>query len=38
VLVALLLGFIGYRSVKKVGKPERSIAQLQETKAVFKRG
>ena len=38
VLVALVLGLIGYRSVKKVRKPERSIAQLQETKAVLKRG
>jgi len=37
-LIAVVLGAIGYKSVKKVGPPERSIAQLQETKAVLKRG
>jgi hypothetical protein len=37
VLVAALLAFIGLKSVKKVGPPERSIAQLQETKAALKR-
>jgi hypothetical protein len=37
-LVAAVLAFVGFRSVKKVGPPEHSIAQLQETKAVFKRG
>jgi amino acid transporter len=38
VLVALLLAFVGYRSVKKVRKPEHSIEQLKETRAVLKRG
>ncbi len=37
-LIAVVLGAIGYKSVKKVGPPQRSIAQLQETKAVLKRG
>lgn len=37
-LIGVVLGAIGYKSVKKVGPPERSIAQLQETKAVLKRG
>ncbi len=38
VLVALVLGLVGLRSVKKVRKPEASIEQLKETKAVLKRG
>jgi hypothetical protein len=37
-LVALLLAFVGYRSVRKVGKLEHSIEQLKETRAVLKRG
>lgn len=37
VLIALVLGFIGYRSVRKVRGPERSIEQLKQTKAVLKR-
>ncbi len=37
VLVALVLGLIGYRSVRKVRAPERSIEQLKQTKAVLKR-
>ena len=37
VVIALVLAFVGYKSVKKVGPPERSIAQLQETKAALKR-
>ena len=37
-LIALLLAFVGYRSVKKVRKPEHSIEQLKETRAVLKRG
>jgi len=32
VLLAGLLGFIGYRSVRKVRAPERAIHQAQETK------
>jgi amino acid transporter len=32
VLVAGLLGFVGYRSVRKVRAPERAIHQAQETK------
>jgi ABC-type multidrug transport system fused ATPase/permease subunit len=32
VLLAALIGFIGYRSVKKVRAPERAIHQAQETK------
>ncbi|MEP6816920.1 MAG: phage holin family protein [Marmoricola sp.] len=38
VLIALLLAYLGWKSVKQVGPPERSIAQLKETKAVLKRG
>ncbi|MDQ6641967.1 MAG: phage holin family protein [Actinomycetota bacterium] len=37
-LIGALLAFLGLKSVKKVRAPERSIAQLQETKAVFRRG
>jgi hypothetical protein len=35
VLLAGLLGFIGYTKVRQVGPPERSIAQAQETKKVL---
>ena len=35
VLVAGLLGFIGFTKVRQVGPPERSIAQAQETKKVL---
>jgi amino acid transporter len=38
VLIAALLGFIGYRSVQRVRMPEASIEQLKETRAVLKRG
>ncbi len=37
VLVAALLGFIGFRKVKKVRGPQKAIAQAQETKQVLKR-
>jgi hypothetical protein len=37
-LVAALLGFIGYRKVKQVRAPERAIAQAQETANILKRG
>ncbi len=36
-LIAAVLGLVGWRSVKKARPPERSIAQLKETKAVLKR-
>jgi hypothetical protein len=35
VLLAGLLAFVGYTKVRKVGPPERSIAQAQETKKVL---
>jgi hypothetical protein len=35
VLLAGLLGFIGFTKVRQVGPPERSIAQAQETKKVL---
>jgi hypothetical protein len=35
VLLAGLLGFVGYTKVRQVGPPERSIAQAQETKKVL---
>jgi uncharacterized membrane protein len=39
VLLAGLLGFVGYRSVRKVRAPERAIHQAQETKrALTQRG
>ena len=38
VLVAALLGLIGYRKVKQVRPPERAIHQAQETKNILKRG
>ena len=34
-LVAALLGFIGYRKVRKVRGPERAIAEAQKTKAAL---
>jgi uncharacterized membrane protein YqjE len=37
-LVAALLGFIGFRKVKKVRAPERAIAQASEAKQILKRG
>jgi uncharacterized membrane protein YqjE len=37
-LVAALLGLIGYRKVRKVRAPERAIAQAQEAKQILKRG
>ncbi len=37
-LIAAVLGLVGYRSVRKVRKPEASIEQLKETRAVLKRG
>jgi uncharacterized membrane protein YqjE len=37
-LVAAVLGFIGFRKVKKVRGPQKAIAQAQETKQVLKRG
>ena len=38
VLVAALLGLIGYRKVKQVRPPERAIHQAQESKNILKRG
>lgn len=37
-LVAGLLGFVGYRKVRKVRAPERAIHQAQATKDILKRG
>lgn len=34
-LLAGLLGFVGYRKVRQVGPPERAIHQAQETKAAL---
>jgi high-affinity Fe2+/Pb2+ permease len=36
--VAALLGYIGFRKVKKVRAPEKAITQAQETKQILKRG
>ena len=36
-LVAAILGFVGYRKVRKVRGPERAIAQAQETKETLLR-
>lgn len=36
-LVAALLGFVGYRKMRKVKPPERAIHQAQETKALLQR-
>jgi uncharacterized membrane protein len=38
VLLAALLGFVGYRKVRKVRAPERAIHQAQATKDILKRG
>ncbi len=38
VLIAALLGLIGYRKVKQVRPPERAIHQAQETKNILRRG
>ena len=35
VLVAALLGYLGYRKVQKVRGPERAIAEAQKTKAAL---
>jgi hypothetical protein len=37
VLVAAVLGLVGFRSVKKVGPPKQSMEQLTKTKAALKR-
>ena len=37
-LLAALLGLIGYRKVRKVKAPERTIAEVQETPRALKRG
>lgn len=37
VLIALVLAFVGYRSVRRVRAPQRAIAQAQDTVATFKR-
>lgn len=37
-LIAGLLGYIGFRKVKQVKAPERAIHQAQETKQLLKRG
>ncbi len=38
-VLAGLLGFVGYKKIRKVGPPERAIAQAQETKrALSNRG
>jgi hypothetical protein len=34
-LIAALLGFVGYRKVRKVRGPEKAIAEAQKTKAVL---
>ncbi len=34
-LIAALLGYIGYRKVRKVGPPEKAIAEAQKTKAAL---
>ncbi len=36
-LIAALLGFLGYRKVREVRAPERAIHQAQETKQVLSR-
>ena len=38
ILLAGLLGFVGYRKVKQVRAPERAIKQAQETSQILKRG
>jgi hypothetical protein len=37
VLIAALLGFVGYRKVRQVRAPERAIRQAQQTKTVLSR-
>ncbi len=37
-LLAGLLGFVGFKKVKQVGPPKRAIHQAQETKNILKRG
>jgi hypothetical protein len=37
-LLAALLGLIGYRKVRKVKAPERTLAEMQETPRALKRG
>lgn len=37
VLLALLLAFVGYRKIKKVGPPRRAMKQANETKLVLTR-
>ena len=37
VLLAALLGFLGYRKIKKVGPPRRAMKQANETKLVLSR-
>jgi hypothetical protein len=37
VLIAALLGLVGYRKVKQVRAPERAIHQAQETKNILRR-
>ena len=37
-LLAALLGLIGYRKVRRVKAPERTIAEVQETPRALKRG
>ncbi|MCW2759457.1 MAG: hypothetical protein JWO46_3203 [Nocardioidaceae bacterium] len=37
VLVAALLAFVGYRKVRQVKAPEKSIEQLKESKDIFKK-
>jgi hypothetical protein len=34
-LIAALLGFVGYRKVRKVRGPEKAIAAAQKTKAAL---
>lgn len=37
-LLAALLGLIGYRKIRKVRAPERTLAEMQETPRALKRG
>jgi len=37
-LLAALLGLIGYRKIRKVKAPERTLAEMQETPRALKRG
>jgi hypothetical protein len=37
-LLAALLGLVGYRKVRKVKAPERTLAEMQETPRALKRG